>query len=46
MNGVTSGFIVDTDGINDIPGTILKGGSYAYLQVAEHMLPQVEIQSG
>ena len=46
VNGVTSGFIVDTDGINDIPGTVLKGGSYAYLQVAEHMFPQVDIQSG
>lgn len=46
VNGKTSGFITDSDEINDIPGIILKGGSYGYLELGEKMFPQKEISSG
>ena len=45
-NGVNSGFISDTDKVNSIPGVVLKGGAYGYLEVGEKMFPDVEITSG
>ena len=46
VNGVTSGFLTNTDGINDIPGIVLNGESYGYLEVANQMFPNVDISSG
>lgn len=46
VNGKTSGFISDLDGINSVSGIRLQGESYAYLKVAEQMFPDMEISSG
>lgn len=46
VNGKTSGFISDSDGINSIPATKLNGESYGYLEVADQMFPPVDIDSG
>lgn len=46
VNGKTSGFLVDSDGINSIPATRLSGESYGYLEVAEQMFPAIDINAG
>lgn len=46
VNGVTSGFIPDTTVNDQIPGIVLQGESYGYLEVAEQMFPEVNINSG
>ena len=46
VNGKTSGFLVDSDGINSIPAIRLSGESYGYLEVAEQMFPAVDIGVG
>ncbi len=42
-NGYSSGFLNDTDGINNIPGIVLNGESYANIAVAEQMFPNYTI---
>lgn len=44
-NGSTTGYISDTDS-NKTPGIVLKGQSYAYLDVAKQMFPKYEISEG
>lgn len=46
VNGKTSGFIADSDGINNIPAIVLRGESYGYLEVGDVMFPEVDISSG
>lgn len=46
VNGKTSGFIQDSDGINQIPATMLSGESYGYLEVADVMFPEIDIDAG
>ena len=46
VNGVSSGFIVDTDRVNSIPGIVLTGGSYGYIEIGDKMFPLVDIDSG
>jgi hypothetical protein len=42
-NGTSTGFLNNTDGINNVPGIVLKGGSYANIAVAEQMFPNYTI---
>ena len=46
VNGVTSGFLPDSDGVNSIPATRLQGESYGYLEVADQMFPEMDIGTG
>lgn len=46
VNGKTSGFLVDSDGINSIPAIRLSGESYGYIEVADQMFPAVDIDAG
>ncbi len=46
VNGKTSGFIQDSDGINQIPATVLSGEAYGYLEVADTMFPAIDIDAG
>lgn len=46
VNGKTSGFIQDSDGVNQIPATRLSGEAYGYLEVADTMFPAVDIGAG
>lgn len=46
VNGKTSGFLQDSDGVNQIPATRLSGEAYGYLEVAEQMFPAVDIGAG
>lgn len=46
VNGKTSGFLVNSDGVNSIPAIRLEGESYGYLEVANQMFPDMEISSG
>lgn len=46
VNGKTSGFLVDSDGINSIPATRLSGEAYGYLEVADQMFPAIDIGAG
>lgn len=46
VNGKTSGFLVDSDGVNSIPAIRLEGESYGRLEVAEQMFPDADISSG
>lgn len=46
VNGKTSGFIQDSDGINQIPATKLNGEAYGYLEVADVMFPAIDIGAG
>ena len=46
VNGKTSGFLQDSDGANSIPAIVLKGESYGYLQVAEQMFPDRDLNQG
>lgn len=42
-NGTSTGFINNTDRINNIPGIVLSGGSYANIAVANQMFPNYTI---
>lgn len=42
-NGYSTGFINNTDGLNNIPGLVLNGESTANLEVAQQMFPDYEI---
>jgi len=44
-NGYSSGFLNNTDGVNNIPGIVLNGESYANIAVAQQMFPNYEIGS-
>jgi len=44
-NGYSSGFLNNTDGINNIPGIVLNGEAYANIAVAEQMFPNYAIGS-
>lgn len=46
VNGKTSGFLVDSDGINSIPAIRLSGESYARLDVSDRMFPAIDIGAG
>lgn len=46
VNGKTSGFIQDIDGVNQIPATRLSGEAYGYLEVADVMFPAIDIGAG
>lgn len=46
VNGKTSGFLQDSDGVNQIPATVLSGEAYGYLEVADVMFPAVDISAG
>ena len=46
VNGKTSGFLQDSDGVNQIPATRLSGEAYGYLEVADQMFPAVDIGAG
>lgn len=46
VNGQTSGFLQDSDGVNSIPAIVLKGESYGYLQVADQMFPDRDLDQG
>lgn len=42
-NGYSTGFLNNTDRINNIPGIVLQGEAYAYLAVANQMFPNYNI---
>ena len=42
-NGYSSGFLNNTDGVNNIPGIVLNGESYANIAVAQQMFPNYTI---
>ena len=44
-NGYSSGFLNNTDGINNIPGIVLNGEASAHIEVAQQMFPDYEIGS-
>lgn len=46
VNGKTSGFLQDSDGVNQIPATVLSGEAYGYLEVADVMFPAIDIDAG
>lgn len=46
VNGKTSGFLVDSDGINSIPAIRLSGQSYGRLDVSDRMFPAIDINAG
>lgn len=45
VNGKTSGFLQDSDGVNQIPATVLSGEAYGYLEVADVMFPAIDIDA-
>lgn len=46
VNGVTSGFINNIDGINKTPAIRLEGESFGYLEVGNKLFPNLDISSG
>lgn len=42
-NGFSSGFLNNTDRVNNIPGIVLNGEAYARVEVAEQMFPDYTI---
>lgn len=46
VNGETSGFISNSDGINQIPAIVLSGESYGRVRVADQLFPAVDISAG
>lgn len=46
VNGSTSGFIKDVDGVNSIPAIRLVGESHGQVEVAEYMFPKKELGAG
>ena len=45
VNGKTNGY-VEVDSVNGIPAIRLTGESYGYLEVADNMFPQAELEFG
>lgn len=45
VNGNTTGFIVNSDGVNNIPAIMLSGGSYGILDAGHVLFPQLSIEN-